>query len=223
MPAIRESDLVFSRHRYEARRGEVRLHMSHFFLQYLHDLYEAFEGDLALAIVLGEISHHNTAHFFCPNRHTNEPVRTLQHQPAAWTRMPGCNAYSVSCATGIPRETVRRKVQTLIKRGWVEKVPRKGLRFTQACADHFGPDYSLRFLNGLLRASRHIEALLAGEETTPLADNARPAQPTPKSAQPETKAAPPARKAAYSTRKAATPSPTRRSRPTPSKPSSRKK
>lgn len=205
MAANRDSDLVFPRQRYEARRGEVRLHMSHFFLEYLHDLYEAFEGDLALAIVLGEISHHNTARFFCPNRHTNEPVRTLQHQPAAWTRMPGCNAYSVSCATGIPRETVRRKVQTLIKRGWVEQVPKQGLRITQACADHFGPDYSLRFLNGLLRASRRIEALLAEN----------PAPPPP--------GQPPTPKATHPAPKAPTPAPARRSRPTPSKPSSGKK
>lgn len=138
--------------------------MSHFFLRYLNDIYEAFEGDLAMAIVLGEISHHNTTRFFSPEQTANESMLAIQHDPASWARMDGCNAYSISCVTGIPRETVRRKIRQLKERGWLEDVPRQGLRISKACADHFGADFSLRFLNGLLRASRHIEALLADEE-----------------------------------------------------------
>lgn len=156
--------MLFSKERYEARRGEVRLHMSHFFLRYLNDIYQAFEGDLAAAIVLGEISHHNTAKLFSPDEAANETLRAVQNDPSCWTGMEGCNAYSMSCATGIPRETVRRKITELKKRGWVEEVPKQGMRITKACADHFGADYSLRFLNGLLRASRIIEALLADKD-----------------------------------------------------------
>lgn len=137
--------------------------MSHFYLQYLSDIYRAFEGDLAMAIVLGEISHHNTQEMFSPQKASNEVLRTVQGTLKFWDGMQGSNAYSMSCATGIPRETVRRKVAELKKRGWVETVYKQGLRITQACADHFGPDYSLRFLNGLLRASRIIEALLADD------------------------------------------------------------
>ena len=183
MPASDSTSLLFSRKRYEARRGEVRLHMSHFFLRYLNDIYQAFEGDLAMAIVLGEISHHNTARFFSPEKPVNEAVGALPGDPAAWTGLDGCNAYSMSCATGIPRETVRRKIAELKKRGWVEAVPKQGLRITKACADHFGADYSLRFLNGLLSASRIIEALLAEEdesqkgkppETAPVPPRGRP-------------------------------------------------
>lgn len=163
MPASDSADLLFSKARYKARRGEVRLHMSHFFLRYLNDIYHAFQGDLALAIVLGEISHHNTARFFSPERTLNEAVTALPDNPALWVGLDGCNAYSLSCATGIPRETVRRKIAQLKKRHWVEEVPKQGLRITQSCADHFGADYSLRFLNNLLRASRILEELLAEE------------------------------------------------------------
>lgn len=155
---------LFSRKRYEERRGEVRLHMSHFFLRYLTDIYQAFEGDLAMAIILGEISHHNTAKHFSPEQAVNEPLRNMQKDPAFWSSMDGCNAYSISCASGIPRETVRRKIAEMKRRGWLEDVPKQGLRITQACADHFGADFSLRFLNGLLRASRNIEGLLAGDD-----------------------------------------------------------
>ena len=158
------SDLLFSRERYEKRQGEVRLHMSHFFLRYLNDIYEAFEGDLAMAIVLGEISHHNTARFFSSEQTANQPLLDIQNDPDSRSRMDGCNAYSISCVTGIPRETVRRKIKELKNRGWLEDLPKRGLCFSKACADHFGADFSLRFLNGLLRASRHIEALLTEPE-----------------------------------------------------------
>lgn len=144
--------------------------MSHFFVRYLIDIYQSFEGDLAMAIVLGEISHYNTGKYFSPENLTNTSLRALQNDAAFWKGMEGCNAYSMSCATGIPRETVRRKVAELKKRGWVEDVPKEGLRITKACADHFGADYSLRFLNGLLRASRIIEQLLADGDEEDLPD-----------------------------------------------------
>jgi hypothetical protein len=165
---------LFKRERYEQRRGEIRLHMSHFFLRYLNDIFQAFEGDLAMAIILGEISHHNTCRHFSPDQDSKESMLSLQTDPAQWDGMEGCNAYSVSCASGIPRETVRRKIGLMKQRGWLEEIPKQGLRITQACADHFGADFSMRFLNGMLRASRRIEALLADDE------NAQEAPPTPK-------------------------------------------
>lgn len=188
MPASDSNDLVFSRRRYEARRGEVRLHMSHFFLRYLNDIYQAFDGDLAMAIVLGEISHHNTARFFSPQKTMNAAVSALPGDPASWTGVDGCNAYSMSCATGIPRETVRRKIAELKKRGWVEAVPAQGLRITKACADHFGADYSLRFLNGLLRSSRIIEALLAEEDGSRKGKQADPPPASPRGRPPKKQA-----------------------------------
>lgn len=135
--------------------------MSHFFLQYLTDIYEAFDGDLAMAIVLGEISHHNNSRMFSPEKSSNDSIRELQGKPEYWSHLEGCNAYSMSCVTGIPRETVRRKIAKMKKLGWIVDDKVHGLRITQVCADHFGADFSLRFLDGLLKASRAIEGLLA--------------------------------------------------------------
>lgn len=49
---------------YLRHQGEISLLMSHFFVGYLRDLYQHFEGDLALVTVLGEIAHHNLATHF---------------------------------------------------------------------------------------------------------------------------------------------------------------
>ena len=165
---------VISQERYEQRRGEIRLHMSHFFVPYLTGIYQAFDGDLAAAIILGEISHHNTAPFFSADHHQNEQLQKLQDDVVHWQHMQGCNAYSISCATGIPRETVRRKVAAMKKKGWLEEVPNQGLRFTPACAEHFGADFTLDILSRWLNAARKIESLLAEEPDLPKPAPARP-------------------------------------------------
>lgn len=166
----------FSLPRYEARRGEVLLHMSHFCVRYLGLLYHKFEGDLALVIVLGEISHHNTAKFFSPHELTNDRLLGFQEATAQWGQMDGCNAFSLSSATGIPRETVRRKVVELKKRGWIEDVPKEGLRITPACAKHFGPDFSITILSEMLKASRAIERILGTSAGSQASESSPPKQ-----------------------------------------------
>ena len=165
---------AFSVERYIARKGEVLLHMSHFFLQYLSALYQQFDGDLAMVIVLGEISHHNTSHAFSPAELTNLKVLEVAADNYDRNRMPGCNAYSLSCATGIPRQTVRRKIAALKKRDWIEEVPGYGLRISRSCARHFSPDFSIHVLDGLLRTARTIEELLAHAAPPCLASSSGP-------------------------------------------------
>ena len=46
---------------YEQHQGEISLRMSHFFMRYLNAIYQEFDGDLALVIVLGEVAHHNVS------------------------------------------------------------------------------------------------------------------------------------------------------------------
>ena len=99
MPKPKSRPAHFSMARYESRRGEVLLHMSHFFLRYLNSLYAAFDGDLAMAIVLGEISHHNTARYFSPDHPVNAQLKPLRLSGEDWEKMDGCNAFSLSCAT----------------------------------------------------------------------------------------------------------------------------
>ena len=167
-----------SKRLFEERRAEVRLHLSHFLVGYLNEIYKAFDGDIAMAIVLGEISHHNTAPFFSPDKQFNAPVRVLEEDPEAWKTMTGCNAYSISCATGIPRETVRRKIATMLKRGWLVNIPKQGLRITEACAEHFGPHHTMGILDAMLRTSATIQGLLDDSTDNQAAEQAAPVLPS---------------------------------------------
>ena len=95
---------------YTEHSAEIATLMGWFFLRYLGRVYEKFEGDFVLAIVLGEIAHHNICHFYSKGK-PRDPAKVTgltSFQP--WDDLEPCNAFSLSAATGIPRETKRRKI-----------------------------------------------------------------------------------------------------------------
>ena len=48
-----------------------------------------------------------------------------------------CNALSISEVTGIPRETVRRKLAKLVDLGWIQKTPEDMYVITDKIGDVF--------------------------------------------------------------------------------------
>ena len=160
VPNLR-SDAPASTAAYAKHQAEISLLMSHFFVGYLRDLYQHFEGDLSLVIVLGEIAHHNMAtHFSLESRNETETLRRIEHDDALRARLPTCNAYSLAASTGMPRETIRRKIARLEELGWLERVGRRDVRITPAVARHFQPDFNHNLLTNLLSTSDRIRALL---------------------------------------------------------------
>jgi hypothetical protein len=143
---------------YGPRRGEISLHMSHFFAGYLKEIYHHFEGDLALVIVLAEIAHHSTVAWV--DHRSSSPV-TPPEDDAARSRMPSCSAFSLAAATGLPRETIRRKIARLLELGWVEKTGRADVRITPKVAEHFTPDFNIRILDQLLQTADRIRGVLS--------------------------------------------------------------
>ena len=145
---------------YEQHQGEIALRMSHFLLRYLNMLYREFDGDLALVIVLGETAHHNVCRLFS----TEGPIAPLEEtnydDPAMYAGFAPCNAYSLAAATGIPRETVRRKIAQLVKRGWLRQAADGSVRIRPAVGRHFRPDFNVRLLQELLEVSAQLEKVL---------------------------------------------------------------
>jgi hypothetical protein len=161
MSSAHHSELPFEMKAYERHQTGVSLLMSHFFVSYLRDLYQHFEGDMALVIVLGEIAHHNmTAHFTVEAGGDRETMMRLDGDEGMRKRMPTCNAFSLSAATGMPRETIRRKIAILEKKGWVERGERREVRITPKVGEYFKPDFNLNLLSGLLQTSDRIRSLM---------------------------------------------------------------
>lgn len=121
----------FSAHYYQ-----LAYTLSRFIVPMMRETYREFGGDMLLTVVLGEVAARNLGKFFergeprLPESVLNDPL--LQR-----SLLRPCNALSISNATGIPRETVRRRVKRLCELGLIEQDERGHLYVTQKAADRF--------------------------------------------------------------------------------------
>lgn len=146
---------------YAEHQGEISLRMSHFLIRYLNAIYQEFDGDLAMVIVLGEIAHHNVSRLFSSQGPLPPFGKTQYDDPNLYANLVPCNAFSLATATGIPRETVRRKIDQLVKRGWLKRNPDGEVQMQPALGKHFRPDFNLRLLQELLEVSDQLKTVLA--------------------------------------------------------------
>lgn len=135
-------------------------------------LNREFEGDLTAALVLGTIGHHNARRFYDEIVSAGDSHYSALRPTAFDGHLRPCNTQSISDSTGIPRETVRRKVAWLIRRGFVRRIGRSTLFVTPAAGEHFAPFSAAmipRFaelLEDFARASRRVQAR-PGRRTRP--------------------------------------------------------
>lgn len=112
---------------HERRIGYMSMMKTRFIVPHLIALYHKFEGDLLLVVVLGEIAIRNMQGIFQVRPEEPYTVHDLAAERAfienrfTQERMRPANTLSLSVSTGIPRETVRRKVDKLVALGWVER------------------------------------------------------------------------------------------------------
>jgi hypothetical protein len=118
-----------------------------YMVEHLIRVHAAFDGDILAAVVLGTIAQHNARRFYDEVvAKSDEPMDELIARGEHLAHRRPCNAMSVSMATGIPRETVRRKIRWLVQRGWVEQVGRDKLFITRAVAKDFA-DFDIETLD----------------------------------------------------------------------------
>jgi hypothetical protein len=126
--------------RYRHNRRYLAFLSNGFLASQLLRILHAFEGDLLAAVVLGEIAQYNVQALF-RNRQFRPGERLEQaladpHQRERLLR--ACNALSVSEATGIPRETVRRRIESLLNKGWIVRDSHGRLYVTDALVERLG-------------------------------------------------------------------------------------
>ena len=125
------SPALMDRHAYQ-----VAHLISSFTVPLMRDLYTLFDGDMVEILVLGEIGTHNVSQFF-NKRSSMLPEQWLDDENQRLKFLRPCNALSISESTGIPRETVRRKVNQLIKKGWLHRDANKCLILTAGMGQGF--------------------------------------------------------------------------------------
>lgn len=151
---------LFDPELYETHKKTIAFVMGNFFLRHILSLYKEFGGDLIMPIVLGEIGHHNTTNFYSRQEKCIAVKKQMEKDPNTVNRFEPTNAYSLSLSTGIPRETVRRKIDKLAKKGWIVKNENGDLTISDAVSDYFTGDFNKRTLTELLEASECLRQIL---------------------------------------------------------------
>jgi hypothetical protein len=144
---------------YAENQGYIAVVMGRLMLRHFRRIFDAFDGDLMLAMVLAEIGQYNVEALMKIERQAGVDY---EHFLATAPRR-GINTLSLSQACGVPRETLRRKVDKLIKLGWMHKRPDGTLVHTEKCIRHFGPEFNLALLRDLMAASDDIRSVLPGQ------------------------------------------------------------
>lgn len=142
------------------RRIELSYLTGRFVTEHLVRVNRAFDGDLTAAIVLATIAQHGVQRFYeevarNSGQGFDELVASGEHVP----HLRPCNALSVSAATGIPRETVRRKVKLLQGKGWLTVGERGQLAVAPGIAAHFA-DFDRETIQRFEQAARAVLSLI---------------------------------------------------------------
>ncbi len=122
-------------------------------LRSLRSWYDAFEHDIMLPILLGEIALHNIG--------TRDEFEWKDRSGDWRCKLRPCNTFSIASAAGLPRETVRRKVGRLVELGWVVREDNGHLFVSQAALSHFGALLASRTLAEMLDTADRARALMA--------------------------------------------------------------
>lgn len=149
----------------ERHGAEFAFVINHFLTEHLARVARAFDGDLTAALVLGTIAHYNLRRFQLEvversSRSMDMMIAAKEYEPY----LRPCNTLSVSASTGIPRETVRRKVDWLVRRGWVRRVGRQQLVVEGATSVEFA-DFNAETVKLFIAASDRVDAI--GRRRTP--------------------------------------------------------
>lgn len=143
--------------------------INEFILWHLSRVRGRFDGDLDCALILGEIAHFNVQKIIS-RRHTPDiamhETLLLAKTAKRYCEVPDigelikpCNALSISASTGIPRETVRRKIQWLQEQGWIEKNAKGHLSITPLPAEAF-KEFNQEMLVEFFNIYERIQAVL---------------------------------------------------------------
>lgn len=149
-------------------RGDVAAQLvlsavaSDFTLQIMRRAYRLFDGDLVLFLVFSEIAHYNVARAIRSLDIHDEVATKLRRKDVLGSlerqRVSPCNALSISEATGIPRETVRRKVKELERRRMLRREGARNLTLSHAAIEQLQAS-GLNVISDFLETARDIRLL----------------------------------------------------------------
>ncbi|MGQ3355465.1 MAG: helix-turn-helix domain-containing protein [Phreatobacter sp.] len=140
------------REAFAARYREYQYRFVEFLTEHLSDLSRAFGGDLQAMLVLAIVG--------------QVRIASLAHAGADGDQEErgAITASRLADVTGIPRETVRRKLTFLAERGWIERTPGRSWRLVvreeEAVARQDLSDLDQRAIHRIARLFAGLEVLV---------------------------------------------------------------
>ncbi|MBS0254439.1 MAG: helix-turn-helix domain-containing protein [Proteobacteria bacterium] len=137
----------------ELRRNFGQVHALHVaaLTRHLVACRRACDGDLDLFLVLTIIGERS----FTPrNAPSGMSLDDFAQRPVSTVRPEAINLQSIADYSGIPRESVRRKLAALVERGWVQRDARGYYAATDGAKDNLSDltNSSLRYLRDMAAA-----------------------------------------------------------------------
>jgi hypothetical protein len=158
----------------QTEHARISVTLSQFTVPLLSRIYRAFDGDMVSAMVLGELAHRNVVDWLAKE---NNPEAPLLDEARHKDVMRPCNAKSIAEACDLPRETVRRKVVSLIQRGYIYRSEEGHLYLTAEIVEALlGTAWQLEALLGVQRPA---QVPFSWKPRLAPRSDAWPAEPTP--------------------------------------------
>lgn len=151
---------MVDRSRMRERHRELSYVMGQFMTEHLIRVHRLFEGDLTAAIVLATVAQRNLQRYYDEvGRDAPQGFDALVDADEHLPHLRPCNALSVSAATGVPRETVRRKVRWLVAKGWLSIGERGQLCVVNGMSKDF-QDFDIETTERLLACMQALTRVL---------------------------------------------------------------
>ena len=133
---------------FERNYAQVQYHYVQFLTEHLADCARTFSGDLTKVLVLAVLG----------QRHIEAQISAQKDKAAG--QPSAMSALRIADVTGLPRETVRRKLEALSGLGWVEQGPDRRWQIASvAGATSLRSDLKDLDARGLQRLARLYTAL----------------------------------------------------------------
>ena len=148
---------------FEANYPQYQYRFVEFFIEHLSDISRSFRGDLQSMILLAIIGQVQMRAMRCAaeageNLHALPPERR------------SISASRIADVTGIPRQTVRRKLEGLARRGWIMRNDQGAWRLVicdeQAVARTDLAELDRRAMDRVARLFRDLEALIDAQSAS---------------------------------------------------------
>ena len=153
----------FNQTGFQLHQREIAILLGQYHLRYLRRLAEIFDGDLELPLILGEVANRNVGFALGETGVSCDDVDQQIIRAREKEELSPCSAMSVSLATGLPRETVRRKLNKLVEQGFLVKLRDSSFVTTTKPLKYFSEILTSKQLEDLMNTCSRISLLMSSK------------------------------------------------------------